>query len=439
MSSRPSTLAPPRVPSRSASRAVIASGPAAPARGEERLLDLEAEVAALVRRRAVDAEPDTARPRRRDPASARRRRRAAGSTSGSGRRRRRCGRTSPRRRRRGGRSARTRRRRPSSRAARGTRPACSRTARGSSPPPRRSRPGACGAGARAAGRARPTPIISSFVTENGEHGATASWSMSPSVSAASRSVSASTSSIASTSSSGGSPPSDIAEVHRPARGDEPDAELAGCLDLRLDEPGATAREDVVVVEDRGAARQRQLGQARARGGVLGLGVDPRPHRIELAQPGEQIGLLRPGPGERLVQVVVRVDEPGRDERAGEVDALVGLGRRAPPPTASTRPSAITSHPPSCSAPASSIVATYAFTSTTRAMRATVSSAAVRLVAPDSIDLDALVGLFDEAASGSLTPPRPSPLRSPASASAPAPTCASTRCASPSSRRAAPVV
>ena len=58
MSSRPSTAAPPRVPSRSASRAVIAVRAAAAARDEQRLLDLEEEVAALVRGRAVDAEPD---------------------------------------------------------------------------------------------------------------------------------------------------------------------------------------------------------------------------------------------------------------------------------------------------------------------------------------------------------------------------------------------
>ena len=58
MSSRRSTAAPPRVPSRSASRAVSAAGPPRPARDEQRLLDLEQQVAALVRRRAVDAEAD---------------------------------------------------------------------------------------------------------------------------------------------------------------------------------------------------------------------------------------------------------------------------------------------------------------------------------------------------------------------------------------------
>ena len=72
-----------------------------------------------------------------------------------------------------------------------------------------------------------------------------------------------------------------AEVHRAARGDEAAAELRRRLHLRLDEPGAAAREDVVMVEDGRAAREHQLGDPGARGRVLGLRVDPRPGRVEL--------------------------------------------------------------------------------------------------------------------------------------------------------------
>ena len=71
------------------------------------------------------------------------------------------------------------------------------------------------------------------------------------------------------------------EIHRAARGDEADAELSRRLELRLDQARLTVREDVVVVEDRGAAGQRKLGEAGAGGRVLGLGVDARPRRIEL--------------------------------------------------------------------------------------------------------------------------------------------------------------
>ena len=110
----------------------------------------------------------------------------------------------------------------------------------------------------------------------------------------------------------------LAHVHRAARGDEPDAELARSLDLRLDEPLLAARKDVVVVERGRAAAEGQRGETGAGGGVLGIAVDPAPERIELAEPAEEVGLLRPRPREGLVEVVVRVDEAGRDECAAQV-------------------------------------------------------------------------------------------------------------------------
>ena len=117
-----------------------------------------------------------------------------------------------------------------------------------------------------------------------------------------------------------------AEVHRAARGDDPDADLGGGPELGLDEPRDAPREDVVVVEDGGAARERELGDAGSRGGVDHLLVDPRPDRVERAQPGEEVGVLRPGAGEGLVEVVVGVDEARCDDRAVEVFA--GPGRVA---------------------------------------------------------------------------------------------------------------
>ena len=111
----------------------------------------------------------------------------------------------------------------------------------------------------------------------------------------------------------------LAEVHRAARRDQPQPELSRRLHFRLDQPRATAREDVVVVEDGRAARQRELREAGARGRVLGLGIDAGPDRIQGPQPGEEIGFGSVGSGQRLVEVVVSVDEPGRDERAAQVD------------------------------------------------------------------------------------------------------------------------
>ena len=84
----------------------------------------------------------------------------------------------------------------------------------------------------------------------------------------------------------------------------------------------------MVVEDGRAARERELGEARARGNVLGLRIDPRPERVERLQPGEEVGFLRPGPRECLVEVVVRVYEARGDDGAAEVDPLVRLRFRS---------------------------------------------------------------------------------------------------------------
>ena len=172
-------------------------------------------------------------------------------------------------------------------------------------------------------------VINRFVTENGEHGATAIWTRRPRaglVQLADEPFGVRENGVDVLDELVGREPAVRgAEVHRAARGDDADADLARRLHLRLDQPRAAAREDVVVVEDGRAARERELGEAGARGSVLGLGVDPGPRRIELAQPAEEVSLLRAGTGECLVQVVVGVDEARRDDGAAEVDALVGLG------------------------------------------------------------------------------------------------------------------
>ena len=120
------------------------------------------------------------------------------------------------------------------------------------------------------------------------------------------------------------------EVHRAARRHQPHPELAGRLHFGLEDPGAPAREHVVVVEDGRAPGERELCEPGARGGIFRLCVDSRPDRIELAQPREQVGLLRPGARQRLVQVVVGIDEPWGEHCAAEIDAtrVLRLGAAA---------------------------------------------------------------------------------------------------------------
>jgi hypothetical protein len=110
-----------------------------------------------------------------------------------------------------------------------------------------------------------------------------------------------------------------AQVHRPARGVEPQADLAGREDLRLEQVPGAAREDVVVVHGRGAAGQGEPGEVRGRGGVQLVGAEPGPDRVERGQPAEEGVVRGVAAGDPLVEVVMGVDEPGRDEEPAAVD------------------------------------------------------------------------------------------------------------------------
>ena len=166
-------------------------------------------------------------------------------------------------------------------------------------------------------------VISPRVTENGEQGASAIRTIAPGAGSWKRLIAASLAariaSRSSTTSSGGSPPSELPEIHRAAAGVEAQADGRGGADLDLEEVPGVAREDVVVVGGRRAARARERRQAGARRCPARLGVDQRPHRVELDQPLEQRRLLSESAGGPLVEVVVAVDEAGRRQVAAAVD------------------------------------------------------------------------------------------------------------------------
>jgi hypothetical protein len=118
----------------------------------------------------------------------------------------------------------------------------------------------------------------------------------------------------------------LAEVHAAAARVEADVELPGGLDLDGQQVAGAAREDVVVVGARAAARAGESGEPAAGGGALDVAVDARPHGIELLQPLEERRLLRQAAGRPLVEVVVAVDEAGGGQRAAAVDPVT-LGLR----------------------------------------------------------------------------------------------------------------
>ena len=124
----------------------------------------------------------------------------------------------------------------------------------------------------------------------------------------------------------------LAEVHRPSAGMEAQADLARRLDLGFQRPAHPRGEDVVMVGGQRAARQGQLGQGHSGGRPLPLLVETGPHRIELSQPAEQDLGLGPGPGHRLIHVVMGVDQSGDGHRAAAVHPFRSLGLRRLAPT-----------------------------------------------------------------------------------------------------------
>ena len=109
---------------------------------------------------------------------------------------------------------------------------------------------------------------------------------------------------------------------------EADADFSRRQDLGVDQIGAAAREQIVVVAGSGATREKQFRHAGERRHVHALFVQPGPDRVEGAQPVEELGVGRGcvGTGERLVEVVVRVDQAGEGDEVPAVDDAVGLGQ-----------------------------------------------------------------------------------------------------------------
>ena len=113
----------------------------------------------------------------------------------------------------------------------------------------------------------------------------------------------------------------FADAHCAARRMEAQAYRGGGLD-RVFQPHAVGI-DIKVVRTHPAAGERKLGQAELRGDEHVLGPHPRPDGIERLQPAEQQRVLpgRHGARQRLVEMVMGIDERRRHHAAGGVDDL----------------------------------------------------------------------------------------------------------------------
>ncbi len=84
-----------------------------------------------------------------------------------------------------------------------------------------------------------------------------------------------------------------------------------------------------------AAGQHEFGQREPRSQSEVVRLQPRPDRIERDEPGEQrlVDGGRVGAGQRLVEMVVGVDEPRQHDMAGGVERRVNALRGLAPPHA----------------------------------------------------------------------------------------------------------
>ena len=77
----------------------------------------------------------------------------------------------------------------------------------------------------------------------------------------------------------------------------------------------------------GATGHGQFDQRSTGGYPDVIGVHPRPDRIQRCQPLEKRGVLGNSSGQRLIEVVVGVDQSGNDDLVGEIEDLIGGGRK----------------------------------------------------------------------------------------------------------------
>ena len=119
----------------------------------------------------------------------------------------------------------------------------------------------------------------------------------------------------------------LSDAHAAARCREAHADAAGGLDAVV-QPYAVGI-DVEVVAAGGTTTQQQLGHRHLRAHPDHLRRQPGPDRVQTTEPTEQFGVLHPRHGARQVlrHVVVRVDQPWRDQMVARINHLVRVLRQ----------------------------------------------------------------------------------------------------------------
>ena len=112
--------------------------------------------------------------------------------------------------------------------------------------------------------------------------------------------------------------------HRTARGMKAQTDIARSFDLVVD--AAAVGPQIRVVARGRAAGKQQLGAGDRGRATQRRGRQASPDRIERDEPIEQLDVLRSrhGARERLIEMMMRVDEPRHDETTARIDDALGV-------------------------------------------------------------------------------------------------------------------
>ena len=124
----------------------------------------------------------------------------------------------------------------------------------------------------------------------------------------------------------------LRQIHRPSGQQYAHAQTARGGDFDVDGVFEPFGKDVMMIRCHCRARQQQLGRRQRRREVKRFRRQTRPERIERLQPGKQFTVERRGHGarERLIKMVMGVDQPGQHHVRGGVECrYIRRCRRAP--------------------------------------------------------------------------------------------------------------
>ena len=124
------------------------------------------------------------------------------------------------------------------------------------------------------------------------------------------------------------------EAHGAARHRHTQTQRARFLDLDVDRVLEARRKQIVMVGSGRAAGKQKFDQRHAHREAQLVGPYPSPDRIERDEPGDQIRLQagRMRANQRLIEMMVGVDEAGKHDVARGVEGLVDRKRRHSPST-----------------------------------------------------------------------------------------------------------